>query len=339
MTIRSFTNQFEVVDETSNLLKLPQTWTLLGDSGLFAEESLTTQVATFQEINGSLAVVNDQVRGSQPQTTSGDVRKLHSYSLSHHPYRDALYPSDIAGVSAYGNLSQEETQAAALLRKMEKARKSFAVTREIARFRTLGTGSVWTPNGTIAASNFYTDMGYTRNEVDFVLGTATTDVIAKCEAIIADFQAKANEGEIITRVTGYCSPAFFAKLISHAKTTQTHIYQQIGQYNITQERAGGAGLYRRFNFGNINFVEVPTVLAGTALVTAGDVIFVAEGTDSCVTFYGPANRFGHVGTLGQMEYMWTFAAPTLTEISIEAEMNQLSVLRKPQFVSRGFSSN
>lgn len=339
MTIRSFTNQFEVVDETSNLLKLPQTWTLLGDSGLFMEESLTTQVATFQEINGSLAIIADQVRGSKPQTTSGDVRKLHSYTTSHHPFVDALYPNDIAGKSAYGNLSQEETQAAALLRKMEKARKSFAITREIARFRTLGTGTIWNPNGTLGSANFYTDMGYTRNEVDFVLGTATTDIIAKCEAIVADFQAKANEGEIITRVTGYASPAFFAKLVAHAKVTQTHVYQQIGMNNITQERAGGMGLYRKLSFGNIQFIEVPTVLAGTALVTSGDCVFVAEGTDAFTTFYSPANRFGHVGTMGQMEYMWTFADPRQTEITIEAEMNMLNVLRKPQFVSRGFSSN
>jgi hypothetical protein len=338
MTIRSFTNQFQVVDETQNLLKLPQAWTLLGDSGLFVEESISTQVATFQEINGSLAIVGDAVRGTKPQTTSGDVRKLHSYSVSHHPFMDALYPSDIAGVSAYGNLSQEETQAAALLRKMEKTRKSFAITREVARFRTLGTGTAWNPNNTLGSQNFYTDLGYTRNEVDFVLGTATTDVIAKCEEIVAGFQAAANEGEIITRVTGYASPAFFAKLIAHAKVTQAHIYQQIGQNNITQERSGGMGLYRKFTFGNINFVEVPTVLAGTALVTAGDCVFVAEGTDAFVTFFAPANRFGHVGTLGQMEYMWVFTDPRLTEITIEAESNFLNVLRKPQFVARGYTA-
>jgi Phage major capsid protein E len=338
MTIRSFTNQFEVVDETANLLKLPQTWTLLGDSGLFAEESITTQVATFQEINGSLSIIGDAVRGSKPQTTSGDVRKLHSYSVSHHPFMDALYPSDIAGVSAYGNLSQEETQAAALLRKMEKARKSFAITREIARFKTLGTGMAWTPNGTIASSNFYTDLGYTRKEVNFDLATPSTDVIAKCEEIIANFQSTGNEGEIITRVVGYCSPAFFSKLIAHAKVTQAHIYQQIGSTNITQERAGGMGLYRKLSFGGIQFIEVPTVLAGTSLVTSGDCIFVAEGTDCAKTFYAPANRFGHVGTLGQMEYMWTFNDPRMTEITIEAESNMINTLLKPQFVSRGYTA-
>lgn len=338
MTIRSFSNQFEVVDQTTGLLKLPQTWTLLGDSGFFAEESISTQVATFQEINGSLSIITDQTRGTKPQTTGGDVRKLHSYSVSHHPFMDALYPSDIAGKSAYNDLSVADTEAAAMLRKMEKAKKSFAITREIARFRTLGTGTVWTPNGTIAASNFYTDLGYTRKEVDFVLQTATTDVIAKCEEIIASFQANANEGEVITRVTGYASPVFFARLVAHAKVTQTHIYQQIGQNNITQERAGGMGLYRKLSFGNINFIEVPTVLAGTALVTSGDCVFVAEGTESAVTFYAPANRFGHVGTMGQAEYLWSFADPRQTEITIEGEMNMLSVLKKPQFVARGYTA-
>jgi hypothetical protein len=338
MTTRSFSNQFEVVDETANLLKLPQTWTLLGDSGLFMEESITTQVATFQEINGSLAIIGDAVRGAKPQTTSGDVRKLHSYTVTHHPIMDALYPNDIAGVSAYGNLSQEETEAAALLRKMEKIRKSFAITREIARFKTLGTGTVWAPNGTIAASNFYTDMGYTRNEIDFDLVTTTTDVIGKCAQVIADFQAKGNEGEIITRVVGYCSPAFFGKLIAHAKVTQAHIYQQIGNNNIVQERAGGIGLYRKLSFGGIQFIEVPTVLAGTALITSGDCIFVAEGTECAKTFFAPAPRFGHVGTLGQMEYLWTYRSERLTEITLEGSMQMLNILSKPQFVSRGYTA-
>lgn len=338
MTIRSFSNNFEVIDQTQSLQRLPQAWTLLGDSGLFSVEPITTRTVSFQEINGSLAIVNDQVLGSKPQTTSNDLRKIHTYSTTYHPIQDALYPQDIYGRSAYTDLSQNETEAAALFRKMEKIKKSFAITREIARFKTLGTGQPWAPNGTISTQSFYTDFGKTRNEVDFDLDTATTDVIAKCEAIIAGFQAAANDGEIITEVIGYASPAFMARLLAHPKVTQTYVYQQMGAQNILHDRAGGSGLYRKLSYGGINFVEVPTVLSGTALVTAGDCIFVARSDDSAfVTYVSPANRFGYEGTFGELEYMWTFRDPRQTEITIEAEMSMLNVLRKPEFVARGYT--
>ena len=340
MTIRSYTSNFEVVDQTQSLLKVPQTWQLLGSSGLFTEESLTTHVVTMQEVNGSLVIVGDSLPGSKPMTVGNDLRKIHSYALSHHQLVDSLYPSDIQGKSAYNDLSAEDSEAEAMARKLLKVRKSFDITLEVARFKTLGTGSVWSPNGTLTNSNFYTDFGYTRNEVDFVLGTATTDVIAKCEAIISNFQANANEGEIITSVTGYASPAFFAALIAHAKVVVSYTNQTMASgMNIQRERAGGMGLYRTFTFAGINFIEVPTVLAGQTLITAKDCIFVANGADDAlITYFGPARRFGHIGTLGQRSYAWTQRTPDMKEIKIESEANFINVIRKPNLVSRGYFS-
>lgn len=340
MTTRSFTNNFEVVDSTRELAILPQTWTLLGDSGLFRDEFLSQNTVTFQEINGSITIVNDQVRGSKPQTTSNGKRKLHSYSLTHHPLMDALYPDDIAGKSAYSDLNAADTEAAALLRKMTKIRKSFDVTKEVARFKTLVTGQAWAPNGTIVA-DFYTDFGITRNSVDFVFGTAGTDIVAKCESIIAGFQDSASDGTIINSVTAYCSPAWFAKLIAHAKVTQAYQYYSATEgQSILRNRAGGMGLYRRFSFAGINFVEVRTVLAGTTLIPTGEAYFVAETDDeSFTTFYGPANRFGLVNTIAMPQYMWQFRDPRGTEITIESEMNMLNALKKPNFVAKGTTSN
>jgi hypothetical protein len=339
MTTRSFTNSFEVVDSTRELNTLPQTWTLLSDSGLFKDEFLSQNVVTFQETKGSIAIVKDQIRGSKPQTTSNDLRKIHSYSLTHHPLTDALYPDDIAGKSAYDDLNSADTEAKALLRKMQKIQKSFDVTKEIARFQTITTGAAWAPNGTVVA-NYYTDFGFTRNEVDYVFGTSTTDIAAKCEAIIRGFQDSATDGVIINSVTAYCSPVFFAKLINHARvqTAYTYFTSTTGQ-NVLRERAGGMGLYRRFTYANINFVEVPTVLAGQALIPSGDAYFIAESDDdSFVTVYGPANRFGLVNTIAMPQYLWQFRDPRGTEITLEAECNMLSLLKRPNFVARGFSS-
>jgi len=331
---------FELVDVTDDLILLPQTRTILNDSGLFQPDYLSTNTVTFEEQKGTLVVVKDQVRGSKPQTMGRDARKLHSYPTTHHPIFDALTPDELAGRTRPGSKGKElDTEAAALLRMMEKIRKSYDVTVELARFKTLATGQAWAPNGTIVV-DFYADFGITKKVVDFTLGTATTEVIAKCEEIIASFQDSASGGEIITEVIGYASPTFFAKLISHAKVVQAHIYQQIGSTNITQERAGGSGLYRSLNFGGIRFIEVRTAIAGEALVPAGDCIFVArEDSGAFKTFYTPANRFGYVNTQAAAEYMWIQRKEDLTEISVTAETNFLNALMKPNFVARGHTSN
>lgn len=335
--IRSFTNNFEVVDESQHFLLMPQTWTILNEAGLFQEEMLSTNTVTFEEWNGTLGLIKDQVRGARPFTQSDDLRKIHSYNLTNHPIVDALHPWDVEGKSAYGDLSREEIESAALARKMEKIRKQYDITKEVARFKTLSTGQAWAPNGTIFA-DFYADFGFTRNTVDFLFGTTTTDIIAKCEEVIANMQDTATEGVVITGVTAYCSAGFFGRLIAHPQVKEAFKYYQSTQ-EILRQRAGGQGLYRSFSFGGINFVEVRTVLAGEPLVPANTAIFVAEGTDAFVTYHGPALRFGFTNTIALPQYMWTFRDPRQTEITIECEMNMLNVLRRPNMVAGGISSN
>lgn len=333
----STTNAFELVDRTNDLILLPQNWTLQNDSGIWQEEFLSTSTVTFEEQNGSLFIVKDQVRGAKPQTTSNDVRKLHSYSMTHHPFIDALYPQDITGVTRPGSLGKElDTKDAALLRKMVKARKSYDRTLNLARFKTLATGSIWSPNGTLSGS-FYSDFGLTRKSVSFALATPTTDIIAKCEELISGFQAAATEGQEITKVTAYCSGGFFTALINHAKVQAAYnLYATVAPQQISRDRAGGMGLYRRFVFSNIEFIEVTQSVDGSPLVPTDEAIFVAEdGDGSFVTYYGPANRFGYTNTIASQMYMWTFEDARKTEITIEAEMNMINLLKKPAFVAGG----
>lgn len=339
MTIRSFGNAFEVVDSTRELNTMPQTWTLLGDSGLFVDEYLSQNVVTFQESKGALSIITDSLRGSKPLTQSAQTRKIHSYALTHHMLTDALYPDDLAGKSAYDNLSVADTEAAAIARKLAQMRRSFDMTKEFARFKTIVTGQAWAPNGTVAA-DFYSDFGFTRLVTDFVFGTATTDIVAKCEEVIASFQASANDGVIVSGVTCYASPVFFAKLIAHAKVQAAYTYYSATEgQSILRNRAGGAGLYRKFHFAGIDFVEVGTGVAGTPYIPSGDCYFVANADDSSfVTYHGPANVFGIVNTIAQPMYMFQHRDVMGREITLTGEMNMMNILRRPNLISRGHSS-
>lgn len=330
-------NAFRLVPRTDEILHIPQNPTLMNESGLWASEYLSTRTVTFEERSGSLALVKDQVEGAKPFTTSKDTRKLHAYTMTHHPIMDALFPQDIAGVIRPGSKNAElDTKERALMAKMEKIRKSFDRTLNFARFRTLANGDLWAPGGTISG-NMYTDFDLVRKSVNFDLATPGTDVIQKCEEIIAHFFAAADGGEEIQKVTAYCSGGFFSALIAHPKVQAAYnLHAATAPQQISRDRAGGLAMYRRFVFSNIEFIEVLQSVDGTPLVDANKAVFVAnDGNESFMTYFGPANRFGLVNTVAEELYMWTFEDPRGTQITIEAEMNQINLLRKPAFVATG----
>lgn len=331
---RSYSNAFEVVDYTQELQIIPNSWTLLNDVGLFNSESLSTYTATFEEVNKTFGLIADQYRGAKPQANSDDVRKIRSYFVPHFPIVDAVKPEDIQGKRAYGSTDAAETEAAVIARKMERIAKSFDVTLEVARFKTLTSLDIYAPNGTVAG-NFATDFGVTQKVVDFNLDVSTTDVAGACEQVIAHMQDNALSGDVITSVVAYCSPEFFAALISHAKIAQAYQYYSSTQEPLRQ-RVGGSGLYREFVYGGIRFVEVRTVLAGQRLVPVDQAIFVPVGTTEVFkTYYAPANKMDFVNTMAEQRYMWTYRDPKGEGVEIEAQTNFINVIRKPQLVVKG----
>ena len=336
--VQSPSNVFNLVDRTEELLLIPQNPTLMNDLGIWKEEFLPTRTVTFEERRGQLFVINDQLEGAKPATVGNQVRRLHSYGMTHHPIMDALFPQDIAGISRPGQVggNQLDTKERALVEKMENIRKSYDRTLNFARFRTLARGDIWAPNGTLQG-NFYTDFGITRNEVDFDLGTPATDIMGKCEQIIANFMSQGTEGQSINRVVAYCSGTFFSKLINHPKVQNAYnLYAATAPQQISRDRAGGMSFYRRFVFSNIEFIEVLQSVNGTPLVNTGECVFVADDGDGAFkTYFGPANRFGYVNTTAASGYLWTFDDPRGTQTTIEAEMNMINIMRRPGLVATG----
>lgn len=337
---RSYTNAFEVVDYTQELLVVPNQWSILNEAGLFAEESVSTFTVTFEEIDKSLGLISDQVRGYKPRANQDYTRKIRTYSVPHFPITDEILPQDVQGKRAYGSQAAD-TLAAVTMRKVERMQASMDATKEIAKWATLANGDIYSPAG-VVVGNFYTDFGVTRKTVSFALGTATTDVVAKVEEVIAHMQDNQFTGDVVSQVIGYCSPQFFAALIAHPKVqTAYQYYSATTGQEIQRSRAGAApgvigGLYRRFEYAGVLFIEVRNQIAGNKFVADNTVVFVPIGTrDTFVTYYAPANRFDYENTLGERGYMWTYRDQKGERIDIEGETNFINVLRRPQLVVGG----
>lgn len=334
--IRSFERPFEMVDLTEELNLIPNTWGLINELGIFRSESVTQHTISVEASSGTLSVIGDTVRGARNTVNTDDTRKLYSYAVPHFPLDDQVTPQDLQGKRAYGS-DQVDTEAAVIARKLERIRRNHAVTLEAARAYTLTTGAVYAPNGTVAG-NYYSDFGITRKEVDFVLGTATTDLTAKIEEVIAHIQDNILNGEVVNNVAAICSPEFFAKLISHATVKEAYKYYTSTQEPLRQRL--GSGLYRRFEHGGITFIEYRGSYNGSRLIPAGDAYFMPMGTaETFISYYSPANKLALVNTLGQEAYVFQYRDPKDEGILLQTEANHIHVIRRPQVVVRGFSSN
>jgi len=334
---RSFSNAFEIQDFTAELLLVPNQWGLINELGIFREESVSQHSITVESRNGTLGLITDQVRGARNLVNKDDTRTLRSFAIPHFPLDDAIKPEDVVGKRAYGSPDAAETEAAVIARKLERIRMNHAVTMEAARAYAITNGAIYAPSGTVVG-NYYTDFGVTRKEIDFALGTTTSDVLGKSEEGLDHIQTNIQSGEVVSNVVVLCSPAFFAKLISHATIKEAFKYYSSTQEPLRQRL--GSGLYRRFVYGGVEYIEYKGSYNGQALIPAGDAYMLPQGTsDVFLSYFSPSNKFASIGTLGEQAYVYTYKSPNDSEITIESESNHLHLVRRPQSVVRLFTSN
>jgi hypothetical protein len=344
MIIRSFADDFGVADWTEEVNVIPNQWGTIGQLGIFREEPVAEHVVYFEEIIRDGALLVDRVRGDRGTQGKDATRKIHTFAIPHFPHDDYISPQDIQGRRAYGNPSAAETLAAVRVRKMERIRQNHAWTLERARAQALVLGTVYAPNGTVS-QDWFAEFGITRKTIDFLLGTSTTEVIAKIEEGLAHIQDNAF-GTNYTDTVVLCSPEFFAKLISHASVKTAYMYYSRNQDPLASRLGGISTRHRTFEFGGTTFIEMRDTLGGTIgagtgtrLIPAQEAYMVIRGSDAFKTYFGPANRFEFVNTLGEQVYMFETRDPKGTKIELETETNFVNALLRPATVVKFTTSN
>lgn len=336
MQTRSFLKPFELTDLTQELMLIPNSWGLINELGIFSTESVSQHTVTVEAIEGTLGLITDQVRGARNLVNKDDTRKMYAFAMSHHPLDDYITPQDVQGKRAYGSADAAETVDAVVARKLQRIRQNHAVTMERARAYAITNGAIWAPNGTVAG-NYYTTFGITRKEIDFVLGTATTDLTAKIEEAVAHVQDEIRDGSVVNEVVALCSPEFFSALIAHATIKEAYKYYSSTQEPLRQRL--GSGLYRRFVHGGVTFIEYRGSYNGQRLIPAKDAYLLPLGTtDTFVSIFGPANKFDHVNTLGEEAYVFSYTDSKGEKIELQSEHNAIHLLRRPQCVVRLYTA-
>jgi hypothetical protein len=204
----------------------------------------------------------------------------------------------IQNIRAFGTESELAGVQDEVMKIAARLRRDMELTHEYHRLGAI-QGRLIDADGSTVLLNMFTAFGVSEpTEVDFALGTAGTDVRAKCAAIVCNM-VRASKGAItpMSRIMGLCGDAFFDSLIGHPTVRETYLAQEGARL-----REGSA--FTSLTFGGITFVNY----RGT-----DDNSTVAIGTDKCRFFpvgadgvfgvaFAPYEAGGFVNTPGQDMY-------------------------------------
>jgi hypothetical protein len=310
---------YTLAEMTEAINILPNVYTRLGQLGLFRFEGITQRSVIIEQAEGVLNLLPTVPLGGPATVANRDLRSMRSFTVPWIPHDDVITPQDIQGVRGFGVADAADPLATVMERKLTRMRTKHAQTREYMEINAL-RGSVKDGAG-VELYDYFDEFGLTQQSVDFVLGTAGTNVQAKCREVLRDIEIEL-KGETMSGVED--AYKYFASTGAQPLREDTR---------------------RRFPFSGIVFEEYnATVTLSTGatetLITANEGIAFPLGTiDTFVTYGAPANLIETVNTMGLPIYARQLARMDGSAIDVKTEASPLPVNKRPRLSVRIHTSN
>jgi hypothetical protein len=290
-----------------------------------------------EQYEGVLNLLPSVPLGGPATVGTREGRSMRSFALPWIPHDDVILPGDIQGQPALGVFDGADPLVEVMNRKLQLMRRKHAQTREYMEMNAL-RGIVKDGAG-ITLYNYFTEFGLAQISVDFVLGTAGTNVQGKVREVLWAMEDNLL-GESMNDVHALVSREFFDKLIAHPKTEEAYkFYAATGAQPLRQD------VRRNFPFAGIVFEEYSgTVTLSTKaterLVPASEGIAFPLGTmDTFTTYGGPANLLEAANTMGLPLYARQHLDEKGRWIELMTEASILPVNKRPRIAIRIHTSN
>ena len=331
------TGGYSLAEMTQAINILPNLYTRLAQIGLFRFEGVTQRSVIIEQFEGILSLLPSVPLGSPATLGQREGRSMRSFALPWIPHDDVILPADIQGIPAIGVSDATDPLLAVMNRKLTLMRRKHAQTREYMEMNAL-RGIVKDGAGT-TLYNYFTEFGLSQIAVDFLLGTAGTNVQGKVRTVLRNVEDNLL-GESMTSVHALVSSEFFDKLISHSKTADAYKF-----FAATGAQPLRDDMRRAFPFAGILFEEYNgsvTLSTGATerLIPAGEGIAFPMGTfDTFTTYGGPANLLEAANTIGLPLYARQHLDEKGRWIDLMTEASILPVNKRPRIAIRLHSSN
>lgn len=324
-------NDFTLTELTAAINQFPVQWGRVGQMGLFADRGVRNRTVTIESQSGTLSLLPTHEWGGEGTVASKIDRNTFSFAIKQTVHEDLVSAADVQDVRAFGGEGLMD-MSAEIARRLQRIRARHDATLEYKRMGAL-KGNVLNADGSTSLANLFTTFGISQTTVDFVLGTAGTDVLAKCAAVANQIQDNL-KGDTMNGIRVLVSSEFYSKLINHAKVVDAYKYHSEASVRL------GTDLRPGFTFGGLTFEEYRGVINGTRLIAANEGHAVPMGTmDTFATYYAPADFNEAANTIGLPIYVKTWDKEGGRGTVIHTQCNSLPLCHQPAVLVKVTSSN
>ena len=322
---------FKTISLTNSLNKLPFKPSRIGRMGLFTPQGVRNTVIVLEERSGTLTLLPTKTRGGPPTLHSSGARTARSFAIPHIPLDDHVMAEAIQDMRAFGSENAEAVIATVVNDHLQEMRDDHEVTLEHLRVGAL-KGVILDSDGTTVIFNLFTEFGITETTVDFLLGTAGTDIREKILEVARAIETALGAG-VYDHIHCFCGKDFFDALIKHADVASAYDRFKDGAFFREDPRAG-------FPFAGAIFEEYRGSISGTAFIPDGVARFFPVGVPRLYkTYFAPADFMETVNTLGRPLYAKQEKMDLNRGVRLHTQQNPLPMCHIPGVLVKGTTSN
>jgi len=279
------------------------------------------------------------VINARPETKT-HLFKVPSVGMNAH-----IRPSDVLRRRKPNTGNELEQKEAVILEDIASMMKGWDLYAEKALAHVISTGSLYVPNATVPAVDFYQEYlsipAASRPTVDYKLGTTAEHPKEAGEEARRRILDNLQEGQSVSGFVAICGRTFFKRLTDHPKWTQrmTDGAGLNGQDPFIKRFENYKEQYRMVRFADdIVYIEYAGVIGGTPLIADNECYIIPVGTSLFRKVYAPAETNTYVNTLAQKEYLWRFDSE-FDGTKLFSESNHGLFMVNPALVVKGITSN
>lgn len=312
---------FNVTELSAAISNLPTRIGNPSDAELFRNIPGTTNVFSmeFYEESGIL-VPTTEWGGVAPKNSSGK-RTAKSWTIPHMPLEDVVKAADVIGVRAFGSTAAETVQGK-VLDKLQVMKNKIDATLAYRRSKAKQGIIVDADGSTIL--NYFTEFGIPQQVVYFDLGTATTNISAKCQDVIDQIEDGLGQ-EVYSSIEVEVDRAFYDALTAHKNVREVYLGWSAAEAKLGRSNTSG------FEFGGLKFIVNRQKVGATPLVAASTGHAYPRGTqDVFLNGLAPADFNETVNTLALPYYAKQAGKQFDRGFDLHVQSNQLPIVAKPK---------
>jgi hypothetical protein len=267
---------------------------------------------------------------NQPQ------RIARSLVVPHLPTEDKVMADEVQNVRAFGSTELQAISDKINL-KLATMTRAHDATLEFGRIGAV-KGVILDADGTTTIYNLFTEFGLSQTQVDFVLGTTTTEILTKATAVSGAIEDELGAA-IYDHVHVFCGKTFWDKFITHPNVKTAYQYYQATGQNMNPLRDDLR--YKGFQFAGLVWEEYRGKVGGVSFVADAEAYAFPVGVPGLFqTYFAPADFIETVNTNGLPRYAKQAVDPEFGRwVKLHMQSNPLSINTRPKTSIKLITSN